>query len=606
MSVPLRNGNDTYVAESTPSKNYSNSTQIVVKAGAGSQFYSYLYFVRPFPLGATILSATLKLYQISPETATHTVTAKVLTQPWYQSQTTWNQKPTSTTTGQVSVTKAFATPIGTEWAFDVTAVMQSVSDGLIWRGWQIITNLDDFLYLGSTQHATYKPVLEIEWSDVPDAPTTLSPSGNRAVSVAKPVLRFDFTDVSGDTSLTGVQVQINATDVWTAPSFDSGTVLTSVPELDLNTTAYAGLPVAASTYWRVRVQDGAGLWSDWSAGAQFQRQSKGTLTITNPPVSGLISEPTPPITWTFTGTTQAAWQIFITPTAQSSTILYNTGKVSGTAVSHTLPAGILVDDSSYTLTLRVWDTISRESTPGDTAWVEASRDFTYDYDATVNPVTSLVATDLAPAPGVTLTWDRATAPDSFLVRRDGVIIAADLLPGDLLVSGTTYTYTDRGADPHKAITWSVDAVVNGKTSADSPTVTMTLDTVGIWLQYPDQDIAVMLRGADPGTWAMGEAASNYAPVSGTRVLRVTQGLRGFEGSITGTIRTDDTGTVEEYEQDLYTIKARPGWAYLLTLSNITIPAVIGNMVIAPTDNRGYKTVSFDFWQSHDLPFSAIL
>ena len=61
-----------------------------------------------------------------------------------------------------------------------------------------------------------------------------------------------------------IQVQTNATDVWTAPTFDSGTVASSTPELDLNTTSYAALTDGQVIYWRVRVQDMAGLWSLWS------------------------------------------------------------------------------------------------------------------------------------------------------------------------------------------------------------------------------------------------------------------------------------------------------------------------------------------------------
>lgn len=593
----LQNGNDTYVNSSSPSLNYSGSTQLVVKGAGTALFYSYIYFARPFPLGATILSATLRLYQVSAETVTHTVTVRRLTSlGWSLSGTNYNNRPASTTTGQVAVTKAFATPIGTEWAFDLTTMMQLVADGTAWAGLQILNNIDDYLYLGSTQHPTYKPVLEVTWSDAPDMPTSLSPSGNRAVSLAKPTLRFDFTDVSGSTQLANVQVQVNATNVWTAPTFDSGTVAATVPQLDLTTTAYAGLAVAASTWWRVRVQDGAGLWSPWSVGAQFQRQNDGTLTITNPPVSGLITEPTPPITWTFTGTTQAAWQVYITPAASTSTILHNTGKVAGTALSYTLPAGVLKDDSSYMVFVRVWDTVSREATPGDTAWVEASRAFTYSYDATVAVVTSLASTDLAPVPGVTLTWARATAPDSFAIRRNGVIIASNLLPGTLSTGGTNYAYTDRAGDPYKANTWRVDAIVNGKTSQSSPTVTRTLRPSGIWLQDPARGIAVRLLGRDAGTWTMGEVAETYTPVGGTKGVRVTQALRGYEGSISGMIVAGATSVAQQVA-DLMLLKQSPGQPYLLTTSDFTISVVIGNVVAAPIplpDQQ--KAVSFDFWQ----------
>jgi hypothetical protein len=604
----LRNGNDTYVAQSQPSLNFAGSVNLVCKAGA-SQFQSFIYFALPpatYHYGVTILEAKLKLYLVSPETATHTVTVRRITSAsWQLSKTNWNNKPTSTTTGQVPVVMSGTSPVGRELVFDVTAMMQLVSDGAVYGGFHIVNDIDDFLYLGSTQHPTYKPVLEITWADNPVAPTTLAPSGNRAVSMAKPVLRFDFTDVSGSTQLQAVQVQINSTNVWTAPSFDSGVVAASVPQLDLATTAYAGLADAASVWWRVRTQDGAGLWSDWSDAAQFQRRAKGTLTVTNPPVSGLITEPTPPILWSFTGT-QTAWQIFIT-TPGSATSVYNTGKVSGTATAHTLPAGILKDDSTYTLNLRVWDNIDREATPGEFTWVHVNRNFTYDYDATIDPVTTLAATDLAPAPGVTLTWSRATAPDSFAIRRDGQIIAANLLPGPLSTGGITYAYVDPTPDPGRPVTWRVDSIVNGKTSSANPTVTKTLDTQGIWLT-DGGTIQVQIVGQEQGTWGMGEQSATYTPIGAQKTALVTQALRGYEGTINGQILSTDTGTLQEKFAALMTLKGGAGRVRWLTIEDsMTIPVLIRNVVAAPAPGQEpVMDVSFDFYQFDELPFTAIL
>lgn len=597
----LRNATDSYVVAGVPSANYSSVNTILTKAaGTGSEVRGLIYFPRVFPLGATILSATLRLYQAGAESVSHTIKLQRLTATWSLSAVNWNNQPASTATGEVSLTKAGAAS-GTEWAWDITALMQTVSAGGAWFGFKIISLTDEYLGFWSAQ-STLKPVLEVVWSDNPDKPTTLSPAGNRAVSVAKPVLRFDFTDVSGDTSLQAVQVQINPTNAWTAPAFDSGVVAATEPQLDLNTTAYAGLAAAASTYWRVRVQDGAGLFSDWSDGAQFQRQTQGTLAISNPPVSGLISEPTPPIVWALTGRTQNAWQVFITPSTDGSLVIHNTGKRAGTATSYTLPAGVLTDDSSYTVYVRTWDTISREATPNDTAWVQASRAFTYNYDPTVTGVTSLAVTDLAPAPAATLTWSRATAPDSFIIRRNGIIIASGLTPAQLTTGGTNYAYTDRGANPNQAVTWSVQAVVGVKTSATNPTVTATLKTIGIWLQDPTRNISVQLEGDDPGDWGMEEQATTHSPLGSTQSIRITQALGGYKGTIRGRITTTSGTSLAAQEADMWALKANAGQKYTLALSNISIPVVIGNVVIAPQDDLRTKAVSFDFWQAGQLPF----
>jgi hypothetical protein len=609
-TVTLRNPNDTYVVATIPAGNYSDRTTILTKsAGTGGEVRSLIWFPKPnIPLGAQVVSATLRLYQAGAEAGSHTVKLQKITAlSWLISKVTWANKPTTTATGEVSVTLG-AGAAGREWAFDVTAHIQAAVDGGVWSGWTLVSTTDEYLYFHSAQAVDLKPVLEVVWSDAPEAPATMAPSSNRAVSVAKPVLRFNFTDIVGNTALQAVQVQIDAANNFTSGiDFDSGTVVTSSPELDLSTTAYAGLAADASTWWRARVQDAAGVWSDWSASAQFQRKTKGTLAFTNPPVSGLITEPTPPIIWSLTGRTQRAWQVFITPSTDNTLVLHNTGKVSNTDTSYTLPAGVIKDDQSYNVHLRVWDTIDREGTPSDQAYTYTVRTFTYDYDATVAPVTSLAVTDQSPVPAALLTWSRSTAPDSFVVRRNGVVVAANLDPAELSTGGTGYAYTDRGADPNKSVTWSVHAIVNGKTSTPNPTVSTTLRPVGIWLSDPARGIYVQLLDQDEGNWSMGEVATSYMPVGGSRAIRVTQALRGFEGNISGRIMTTSTGTVDAKAAALWDLKETPGRSYVLTLSDLTIPVVIGNLVVQPLPLKEIvKRVAFDFWQVDDLPFRAVL
>lgn len=769
--IIMRNANDTHVVAGTPSANYAGAQQLLTKsAGSGSECRGLIYFPRTFPLGASILTAKMRLYQVGSEAGSHTVELHRITTGWPLSTTNWNNQPTSTATGKATLTKGAAAD-GTEWEWDVTALMQTVANGGVWGGFKIISTTDDYLSFYSSQ-STLKPVLIVEWSDKPNPPTALSPSGNRATSLAKPILRFDFTDVSGDTSLQSVQVQINATNVWTSPTFDSGTVTATEPQLDLSTTAYAGLAAAASTYWRVRVQDGAGLWSDWSLGAQFQRQTKGTLVLDNPASSnrvtnpsfevdvsnwalyvgvaaptrvtttpyaglgrlsavgsntstmprvaatiipavagevwtvsarvrsdgqtptnailyvkstvagsetggttfgphapawapdvngwqlvnltftipvgsdgfkiipgvqtaanytgtlgvdavmaektatltlyddngrGFVTEPTPPILWTFTGRTQSAWQLFVTPASDVSVILYNTGKIAGTATAHTLPAGILKDDQSYMVHLRVWDTIAREATPNDTPWVYIYRSFIYDYDPTVPGVTALAVSDLSPIPAAYLTWTRSTAPDSFIIRRNGVIVASGLTSGALGTGGTGYAYTDRGAKPNQSVTWTVQAVVNGKTSSVNPNVVGNLKPVGIWLQDPARGLSVQLIGQESGTWNMGELSTAHAPVGSKNSVLITQALRGYEGSVSGEIMDTSVNTVAQKEATLWALKSTPGRTYSLTLADMSIPVVISNVVVAPTPgNEIVKAVSFDFYQQSDLPFVAVL
>jgi hypothetical protein len=610
--VTLRNAVDIWVTQKRLTANMPNTIRLRVQTATNQNKYSFVYFARPFPLGAVVVSATLKLYADTPggtnwPALSRTVTLKRVLGSWKVGRITYNNAPGVTTSGQVAVTKTAAISDGTEWAFDVTSHMQLVSDGAAWYGWRLEINESTERKFYSANAGRLKPVLEVVWSDQPEAPSTLSPSGGRAVSSNKPVLRFDFTDTVGNTSLQAVQVQVNGSNVWTAPSFDSGTVLTSEPQLDLAATAYAGLADGGTAWWRVRVQDAAGVWSDWSDGVSFTRATKGTLAINNPAASpnNFVQEATPPITWTLTGRTQTAFQVVIKDSAGEW--LHSSGRQTSAVTSYTLPAKIIHDGLTYTVAVRVWDTFSRESVPNDPPYTETSRSFTYNLSAGVSPVTGFSSTDLAPEPGVQLDWTSSTAPDSFTVVRDGRVIAAAVAPGDVFVSGTQYRVIDRSADPRRSHTWQVRRVVNGVTSTSNPTSTRTLTPIGIWLLDEESNLRQQIMGDDPGDWAMGEQADNHEVRGSSFVVRITQSLRGFEGTISGTIAASTGQTIDQAEANMWEFKRKPGRVYRLVLSNMAIPVVIGNVVVAPSPEQEIiKRVSFDFWQADDLPFTPVL
>lgn len=607
--VTVRNAIDASVKQSDPNKGLPTAERLRVRsADTGQANYAFVKFARPFPLSASIVSAKLRIYSADVATwpaMTRTVTVKRVTEAWKQGQLVYSNRPAVTTTGQVAVTKFTSIPKDTLWEFDVTAMMQLVADNTDWYGFRLEINEDAVRRFYSAQANSHKPVLEVVYTTPPEAPTTLSPAGNRSVTAEKPILRFDFTDRSGSTSLSAVQVQINATDQWTSPAFDSGTVLTSDQQLDLATTAYAGLADGASAYWRVRVQDSAGTWSLWSDAVQFSRATLGTPEFTSPAASpsNFVYEATPTLTWTFTGRTQSAWQVIILNAAGDW--LHSSGKLTSAATSYTLPVGIVHPLLSYTAVLRVWDTINREQTPGAPAFAETTRQFTMTTSGSVSGVTGLTVTN--EAPGVRLDFARTSPPASFTVIRDDKVIAADLDPLDLSTGGNNYSYRDYGAAPGRSQTWEVRAVDGGQQSAGTPQSLTTGDNAGIWLSDPEREISVRILGTDPGTWSMGEDAENHIAVGAVAPIRITQGLRGYEGNIRGTLATVDGVSVETAVANMWLLKAAPGTRYLLTLADLSIPVIIGNVTISPDPSREIiKRVSFDFWQVDDLPFEVSL
>ena len=615
--VLVRNARDTHDNQLAPSVNYSKIERVVLRGNSGQSIYAYLYFSRPFPLGVTVLSATLRLYQADAFPASRTIIAKRITASWDVSRLNFNNRPAVTTTGQNSVTKA-ASPAGTEWAFNVQPIMQAVADGAAWWGIRLELTTAASARFWSTEYAANPaliPTLEVSWSDAPDAPSTLAPSANRAVSVAKPVLRFDFTDVSGDTSLQAVQVQINPTDVWTAPAFDSGVVATSEPQLDLNTTAYAGLANGASTFWRVRVQDGAGLWSAWSTSAQFRRVNKGVLTITNPAVApnNFVEEPTPPIAWTFTGATQQAYQVAISKTSDPWNYLWVANKKTATDTSITPPSGIITENgTSYRLSVYIQDTVQRESTPGDDVTVVDRRDFTYNLTGTVTAVPTLTVTGQSPYPWAQLDWTRATAPDSFVIVRDGKVIRDNIAPADVLVSGTSYRFVDRTAHPRRNTVWEVRAVVNGKTSSGNATATRRLEPIGIWLSDEARSLNVGIMGRDGHAdfdAEMVEAGENINVLGSSIPRRITQALGGYQGTVSGALVSDAPAsgvTAQQARDVLMELKRYAGRPRWLTLGDMTIKVVIHNVSVVPSPHPDVDfDVSFAFFQTDQL-FTAVM
>ncbi|MFF5455571.1 DNRLRE domain-containing protein [Streptomyces sp. NPDC012950] len=607
--VRVTNATDTYVAQDRASTTYYGSDMIETANISGKGRYAYIYFARPFPLGVTVLSAKLRLTQRFAETGTRTATLKRISSTWTNRSITWNNRPGVSESGPVAVTKGTA-PQYTVWEFNVQPHMQLIANGTAWYGWRVQIDEADYNQWYSANASVsgrqVKPTLEVTYIEKPSKPTWMSPAAGRITSLAKPVLRFDFTDRQGSTTMRAFQVQMNSTNSFTSPSFDTGEYLADEPQLDLSTTAFAGLADGELIYWRVRVQDDSSLWSDWSDVSTFWRQDKVTVNILNPP-GAEVDEPTPPILWEVTGGTQSSWQVLVRN--GYGAWIHSSGKRTNSDTSYTIPAGVITQDGvQYIFEVRIWDTYAREATPGDTSYAEAERTTTYTYDPTTDPVTDLVAEVQLPTPVVKLTWERATAPDSFVVRRDGVIIKAVLLPLDALVSGTTYSFTDYESSPGKAQTYSVHAVVNGKTSSPNPEETITPESVGIWLMDPSEDLFVQLLDVDEGSWSMGEDAGMYAPLGASKQVRVTQALRGHEGSLSGLLAEtpENPKTIDEQVEDMYALKSRPGKTYTLALSDMSIPVVIGNVVVAPMPQKErMKRVSFEFW-SQKVPFEVEL
>lgn len=600
----FNNVTDTFITETVPSKPYNEGLTIAMRTGSGQNAAGLVKLTSAagVPSGASMGHIYLRLYNTETWSGSVTVTAQLVTEKWNSTTTTWNNRPSITTTGQVAVTKSGAAK-DTEWLFDITSLVSAPILAGKFYGIRLIINSTSTKKFYSTQHDTFKPTFDITWTVAPAAPSRLNPSNGLAVSTTTPTFQFDYTDRSLGTAMKAYQLQLKyGSDDFTSPDIDTGEVVDDSPQH----TFGSALTADTAFSWRVRVKNTADIWSDWSAPADSIVTAKGTLEITIPgdPPDDVVAEFTPPKGWSFSGT-QTAFQVIDTDSVRTSVVYADSLRISGTDNSYTSAVPQVFTGGIARTVVRVWDDVARAETPGDPAYVEAVRTFTLDYDAAVPAVTDLTLTIDPLRPFAVLNWSRTTAPDSFqVVRSDGRVFILDA--ADVIVSGDDYEWTDTTAPPRHELTWTVLAVVNGAASADAPDATGTIEPIYGWLLDPlDPDWWLALADQDAGSWGMGEASDVIQVLGADRTLLVSQGLRGYEGSFSGGIYSElpgvDSLTAQEIRDRAWHVKQNPTRIYRLVAADLNIPVVVRNLSVAPTPRRDLSYgVSFDFYQQGEL------
>lgn len=598
--VTLRAGRDSYVNHDKPNANFRGSTRLFVRADGGDHGrYSYIYFAVNIPKKATVTKAVLRLTEASNIAGDSNISVTRLSEKFENSKVTWANRP-GVTGGSVDGDKVGSNT----WTFDVQDHMQAVANGTIFKGWRIETSANTIYEFKSSEASTGKPTLEIEWDEAPVPPTDLNPGGGGFVMTGSPVLSWDFRDNRGATGMGGYQVQVFTADDLTGKILDK-TVASTVPAHDLSTdVSWTALTDETPVYWRVKVKDTRNNWSDWSDLTSFAYEAMGTLTISAP--SGtVVNDPSPTVAWSLTGQDQSMWQVLVR--SETDREIYDSGRRASVDEAWTIPKNYIKSKgASYTIVVRVWDDVDRASTTGGDVMYEATKTVTYTPGTGTAP-TDLTATDLN-EPGIELTWAYSGTADRFDIWRDDELVES-VDPGDAN-TGTPgeFYYVDYGAKIGESYTYAVGASVNGEAVESAEVTKAKTNTFhGIWLIDRNREIKVQILGDDAGDWNMGEVSETYAPVNGTHSRLITQALRGFEGSISGLLITHGGRTVEQQEADMFELKATPGQTYVLVASDLAIPVVIRNVVVAPTPQpETTKAVSFEFYQVGDLPFRGTL
>lgn len=599
----LKNTGDAYVRLERPKKNFSGTQKLYVKAGANDTRYAYLYFGVPFPLGAKIISATLTLYNGTVLEGGADVEVQRVVDDWKRNKVTWDNRP-SAGGAAVIVSKGPAdVPELTQWDFNLTNMLQSVSDGADWFGVRFTANSGkgEWFFGSASRRSRLRPVLFIEWADGMDEPINLSPSNGNAVGVSKPLLSWEWTDDTGSSALNSVKVQVSEDPTFATGVFDSGWVASTASELDLAGTAYTGATSGSTVYWRCAVRDANNVESPWSDPESFRYVPKPTVTINNPVGSSpnaYVEESTPPILWSLSGGAQVHWQVMILDPLDGNRIVANSEKFTGPETGWTIPESAkLKNGQDYIVRVLIWDTEVREGNGESTAYSLGEKQFSVQYTTAITPVNSLTVERLRPYHWAKIEWARGTAADEYEILLDGQVLEkvaaedVDTVPGG-------YSYTLRTHPPRRSITVEVVAVVNGRGSKTNPTVTFNYPSESAVLSEVDGSDAVMFVNYSKD-YASAREQTVHAVVGNHPPILIRQSKRGIEGSFSGYLTGNiDTISIDEERSRIETLREGEGRIVLLTLLDRSFHCFVSEVEVeSQVDAEGvFYFVSFDFYE----------
>ena len=288
------------------------------------------------------------------------------------------------------------------------------------------------------------------------------------------------------------------------------------------------------------------------------------------------------------------------------TPLWDSGRRTSTDTSVTVPERKMRwDDRLYRVQVDVWDDLDRTTVPGSTAAYSETTRALLNWDEVLTGTDWLSARALDPYPMVELEWARDPAPDGWTITRDNVVIA-ELDFADTLTEDGGHRWVDRYAPPRRELRYVVRPRVNGKASKWSPPTLVRSEPVGIWLVNDTDEVCLI--GKDEGSWAMGEVSAIHEPIKGDRVVQIRQGMRGYEGSLSGQIMSG-VRHMEDVDardaRDAFLRIKRDGGA-TLTAASVSFAVLTADMVAAPSPEvEEQYAASFAFWQRDPFDWDAL-
>lgn len=537
---------DAWIEEAFPGKHHGSSSRLRLSGTTANRRRAFLHFARPFPVGGSVISATLHLTAHS--WGTHQLDIDRVTGDWNERQVNWNNQPAIAGAGTVSTT--FTAADKDEQLIDLTTMFEGVAVGTTYRGLRLATpdNFKGAFYAAEHPIHGFRPWLEVQWAFKPEPPRDGAPAGNHAISKASGILDYRFGPKGSDPDQRqdAINVQVATSTDFTTPAFDSGWVTDDKTLYDLaNSGPTYSVPLGSTRWWRARARDADGLVSDWSDKWQFQRIAQGSLVLNNPSGAAVVHDLTPPVSWTLTGATQAQFEVLLFKKRNNGTWkrIWHMPRHKSTDTSINIPAGKIKSGATYLVKVRTWDTVDRQSVPNDPKFLEVQQQFTYSRDGTPAAVSSLSA-DLF-GPGVALSWHDNTEPDYYSIRVNGVEVIPRLEPIDVAVGGGDYAYLYLRGEHGNALTFEVERVVNSAGnlfhSGTNPDVTATPNVEGKWLfdEDPATPLGIQIVGQEQMDLAIGDSGETLNPLNWRKQVYLRDAFRGFEGSYSGVLKSTD-------------------------------------------------------------------
>lgn len=195
---------------------------------------------------------------------------------------------------------------------------------------------------GTTRSTAY----QLDTFNIAPTAPTLTPKSNFDATTAQ-TFAWTFNDPNLPTdNQSAYQLEISNASTGVV-ALDTGKVTSTTSSRNV---AGATIPNGADYRWRVRTYDALDEVSPWSEYGLFSTSAGGTVTITSPAVDypeAVITDDIP-ITWSTSGTTQAAYRVWL---YRGNTLVSDTNWIASTATTHTVTG--MLSDQNHEIRVRV-------------------------------------------------------------------------------------------------------------------------------------------------------------------------------------------------------------------------------------------------------------